>query len=226
MLPIQTLPPENEMQVLAAKLRGALESARKVSTVTLADSAVETWCEIYTELDRDAQDDSLSVAQFLSRAAPQVLRMAMVLGHGKNSVFPVLRRLVRFGLGGQMGNGGQFVSWIHESDYCRAVEWLLTHDDLHGVVNLAAPKPLPNREMMATLRQICRVPFGLPATHWMLEMGAYFLRTETELIIKSRRVVPRRLLESGFQFQFPTIREAFESLSANGEQRIETGKGI
>lgn len=141
------------------------------------------------------------------------MRMAMVLGHGKNSVFPVLRRLVRLGLGGQMGNGQQFVSWIHESDYCRAVEWLLTHDDIHGVVDLAAPNPLPNREMMATLRQICRVPFGLPATNWMLEMGAYFLRTETELIIKSRRVIPRRLLESGFQFQFTEIGAAFEALS-------------
>jgi uncharacterized protein (TIGR01777 family) len=140
------------------------------------------------------------------------MRMAMVLGMGNNSVFPVLRRLVRFGLGGRMGNGRQFVSWIHEVDYCRAVEWLITHNDIHGPVNLTAPNPLPNREMMKTLRRVCRVPFGLPASDWMLEVGAFFLRTETELIIKSRRVIPRCLLESGFQFQFPTIREAFVEL--------------
>ncbi len=144
------------------------------------------------------------------------LRTAMVLGMGKNSVFPVLRRLVRLGIGGKMGTGNQFVSWVHETDFCRAVEWLLTHDDIHGPVNIAAPNPLPNREMMETLRHICGVPFGLPAATWMLEAGALFLRTETELIIKSRRVIPGRLLKSGFQFQFSTIREAFEDLCKQG----------
>ncbi|EEF60890.1 TIGR01777 family oxidoreductase [Pedosphaera parvula] len=144
------------------------------------------------------------------------MRTTMVLGMGTNSVFPVLRRLVRLGLGGKMGSGRQFVSWMHQVDFCRAVEWLITHDNIQGPVNLAAPNPLPNQEMMKTLRQVCRVPIGLPATNWMLEVGAFFLRTETELIIKSRRVVPRRLIDSGFQFQFPTIREAFEDLSNRG----------
>ena len=139
------------------------------------------------------------------------MRTAMVLGMGKNSVFPVLRHLVRLGLGGKMGTGRQFVSWIHEADFCRAVEWLITHNEISSPVNLASPNPLRNQEMMKTLRRVCRAPFGLPAASWMLEVGAFFLRTETELIIKSRRVIPRRLLESGFQFRFPTIREAFES---------------
>lgn len=111
-----------------------------------------------------------------------------------------------------MGSGRQFVSWMHQVDFCRAVEWLITHDSIQGPVNLAAPNPLPNQEMMKSLRQVCRVPIGMPATNWMLEVGAFFLRTETELIIKSRRVIPRRLIDSGFQFQFPTIREAFENL--------------
>lgn len=141
------------------------------------------------------------------------MRMAMVLGPGKNSVFPVLRRLTRLGLGGRMGSGRQFVSWIHEADFCRAVEWLIGHAEIEGAVNLTAPRPVPNDEMMRTLRQVCRVPVGVPATRWMLEVGAIFLRTETELIIKSRRVIPGRLLKSGFTFQFPTIREAFEDLS-------------
>jgi uncharacterized protein (TIGR01777 family) len=166
---------------------------------------------------------SLEVAQAWERAFEQAqtpgtrkvaLRTAMVLGMGQNSVFPTLRRLVRLGLGGKMGTGKQFVSWIHESDFCRAVEWLLSHNDFQGPVNLAAPNPLPNREMMRTLRQVCHVPFGLPASQWMLEFGAFFLRTETELLIKSRNVVPGRLLEAGFQFQFPTIREAFDDFCA------------
>jgi uncharacterized protein (TIGR01777 family) len=142
------------------------------------------------------------------------MRMAMVLGHGSNSVFPVLRRLVRLGLGGKMGSGRQFVSWIHEEDFCRAVEWLINHPEIRGPVNLTAPNPLSNLEMMSTLRRVCRVPFGLAASNWMLELGAFFLRTETELLIKSRRVIPRRLMESGFKFQFRTIREAFENLCA------------
>jgi uncharacterized protein (TIGR01777 family) len=140
------------------------------------------------------------------------LRMAMVLGLGKNSVFPVLRRLVRLGLGGKMGDGGQYVSWMHVADYCRAVEWLIEHDDLSGPVNLVAPEPVTNREMMRLLRRACGVPIGLPATEWMLEVGAFLLRTETELLIKSRRVVPGRLLKSGFQFQFPTLALAFGDL--------------
>jgi uncharacterized protein (TIGR01777 family) len=150
------------------------------------------------------------------RTRKVALRMAMVLGMARNSVFPALTRLVRFGLGGKMGNGRQFVSWIHEADYCRAVEWLIAHDRIHGPVNVSAPNPVPNHEMMKTLRQVCRVPFGLPATNWMLEAGAFFLRTETELIIKSRRVIPRRLLESGFRFQFSNISEAFADLSLHG----------
>ncbi len=140
------------------------------------------------------------------------LRTAMVLGKGKNSVFPVLRRLVRFGLGGRMGSGKQYVSWIHERDFCRAIEWIMNRNEFAGPVNLCAPNPLANSEMMRTLRQVIGVPLGLPATELMLEIGAFFLRTETELIIKSRRVFPRRLLDSGFEFLYPHFREAVINL--------------
>jgi len=142
------------------------------------------------------------------------LRMAMVLGAEKGSVFPVLRRLVRFGLGGKMGSGEQYVSWIHEEDFCRAIEWLIDHDDGSGPVNVAAPNPIPNREMMRTLRAVCRAQFGQPATRWMLEVGAFFLRTETELIIKSRRVVPERLLNAGFEFRFSKMEDAMREIES------------
>ena len=146
------------------------------------------------------------------RTRKVALRMAMVFGHGRNSVFPMLCRLARCGLGGHMGSGSQYVSWIHKADLCRAIDWIVEHEDISGPVNLAAPNPVTNREMMATVRERCGVFFGLPAPEWLLEVGAFFLRTETELIIKSRRVVPGRLLASGFEFQFPHLHEAMVNL--------------
>jgi hypothetical protein len=111
-----------------------------------------------------------------------------------------------------MGDGRQFVSWIHEDDFCRAIEWLVTHDVLSGAVNVAAPNPVTNAEMMKIFRQSCGIPVGLQAAKWMLDIGAFFLRTETELFIMSRRVVPRRLMESGFTFGYPFLRAAVEAL--------------
>ena len=139
------------------------------------------------------------------------LRITMVLGE-RGGVFPVLRRLARFGLGGRMGSGQQFVSWIHEEDFGRAVEWLIEREDLSGPINLAAPNPLTNAEMMRLVRSECGAPFGLPAAEWILGIGAFFLRTETELILKSRRVIPGRLLASGFQFHFPNFENAMRNL--------------
>ncbi len=155
---------------------------------------------------------ALDVAQ-TPRTRKVALRTTMVLGHARNSVFPVLRRLTKFGLGGRMGSGRQFVSWMHETDFVRAVEWIIAHEEISGVVNMCAPNPLPNAAMMKLFRELYHMPIGLPATEWMLEIGAFFLRTETELILKSRRVVPGRLLASGFQFQFPEIWEALNDLA-------------
>ena len=140
------------------------------------------------------------------------LRTAMVLGSARKSVLPVLRRLARLGLGGKMASGRQFVSWIHEEDFCRAVQWLIERNDISGRVNLAAPNPVTNRELMETVRRVCGIPFGLPASRWMLEIGAFLLRTETELMVKSRRVVPGRLMASGFQFRFAKLEDALRDL--------------
>lgn len=139
------------------------------------------------------------------------MRITLVFGVG-GGIFPVFSRLARFGLAGKMGSGRQYVSWIHEEDFCRAVEWIIEHDELTGPVNLAAPNPLTNAEMMRALRKVSGAPFGLPATEWMLEIGAFFLRTETELILKSRRVVPGKLLASGFQFHFADFENALRDL--------------
>ncbi|MFP5289286.1 MAG: DUF1731 domain-containing protein, partial [Thermoanaerobaculia bacterium] len=131
------------------------------------------------------------------------LRSAVVMNPDRGSVFSILLTLVRLGLGGTAGDGRQYVSWIHEIDFVRAVYWLIDREHLDGAINLAAPNPLPNQEFMSELRQAWGMPAGLPARQWMLEIAAFFHRTETELLLKSRRVEPRRLLEDGFAFQYP-----------------------
>lgn len=141
-----------------------------------------------------------------------LMRSAIVMTPNGGGPFDMLLRLVRFGLGGSAGDGKQFVSWIHDQDFVRAVDWLIQHEDLDGPLNLAAPNPLPNAEFMQTLRRAWGIPFGLPATEWMLELGAWALGSETELILKSRRVIPTRLLETGFTFQFPDWANAANDL--------------
>jgi uncharacterized protein len=140
------------------------------------------------------------------------LRSAMTLSPDAGGVFDTLLGLTRRGLGGRAGDGRQFMSWIHEVDFIAAIRWLIERDDIEGIVNVAAPQPLPNAEFMRILREACGVSIGLPASRWMLELGAVYLRTETELILKSRRVVPARLLEHGFTFRHPEWRGAARDL--------------
>lgn len=149
-----------------------------------------------------------------------LLRSAMTMSPDQGGIFDTLLGLVRHGLGGRAGNGRQYISWIHEQDFIRAVRWLIDHDDLEGAVNLAAPQPVPNAEFMHTLRAAWGMPVGLPATVWMLEIGAIFLKTETELILKSRRVVPGRLLQSGFTFDFPVWKDAALDLCRRWRDRV------
>jgi uncharacterized protein (TIGR01777 family) len=164
---------------------------------------------------------SIDVAKSWERAAIETptprtrqvfLRSAMVMSLDRGCVFDILLGLVRYGLGGMTGDGRQYMSWIHERDYVAAVTWLIDHAEFEGAVNLASPNPLPNAEFMRTLRAEWGTSWGLPAREWMLEIAAFFLRTESELMLKSRRVIPRRLLQSGFDFEFPTWAEAAADL--------------
>lgn len=132
-----------------------------------------------------------------------LLRSAVTLSPDRGGIFDVMLGLVRKGLGGTNGSGKQFVSWIHQADFVRAIYWILEHEDLAGPVNLSAPNPLPNAEFMRAFRQAWGTRIGLPAFAWMIEIGAVFMRTESELVLKSRRVVPGKLLQSGFAFQYP-----------------------
>ncbi|MYQ43844.1 DUF1731 domain-containing protein [Streptomyces sp. SID4985] len=140
------------------------------------------------------------------------LRSAMVMSPDRGGVFAVLSRLVRLGLGGPVAGGAQYVSWVHDEDFVRAVEFLIARDDIAGPVNLASPAPLPHRDFMRALRTAWGVPLGLPATRWMAELGAFALRSDTELLLKSRRVVPGRLSAAGFAFERPEWEKAATSL--------------
>jgi len=146
------------------------------------------------------------------RTRKVALRAAVVMSPDRGGVFDLLLRLVRFGLGGQAGHGRQYVSWIHDGDFVRAVYWLIEHDKVDGAVNLAAPHPLPNADFMRALREAWGMRLGLPASAWMLEVGTWVLRSETELVLKSRRVVPGRLVQQGFAFEFPIWAEAARDL--------------
>ena len=188
--------------------------------------------------ERDAPETwrfSIDVAMAWEKALDEVatprtrkvkMRTAMVMSPDAGGIFATLLMLVRRGLGGSAGDGRQYVSWIHEIDFVRAVQFLIA-SDLEGPVNLSSPNPLPNREFMATLRRAWGIPIGLPAAKWMLEIGAAtVMRTETELVLKSRRVVPGRLLQEGLTFTYPAWADAAKELCARARQtRIDRGDG-
>jgi uncharacterized protein (TIGR01777 family) len=131
------------------------------------------------------------------------MRTTMVMSPDRGGVFDVLLGLTRRGLGGTIAGGRQWMSWVHGADFVRAVALLIERADISGPVNITAPNPLPQRDFMAALRAASGTRIALPATRWMAEIGAFFLRTDTELTLRSRRVVPGRLRDAGFTFEFP-----------------------
>ena len=147
------------------------------------------------------------------------LRSAMMMSPDRGGIFDVMLGMVRKGLGGTAAGGAQFVSWMHDADFTKAVALLIARDDLEGPFNLAAPNPLPYADFMRAMREAWGTRLGLPATKWMLEIGAWAMRTDTELVLKSRRVIPGRLLEAGFSFEQPSWPEAARDLTARWRAR-------
>jgi uncharacterized protein (TIGR01777 family) len=180
--------------------------------------APETWnfsIDVATRLEKAATD------AMTPRTRQVLLRSSVVLSPDRGGIFDVMLGFVRRGLGGTQGDGRQYVSWVHDRDFVRAVDWLIARDEFAGPVIVASPNPVPNAEFLATLRRAWGTRVGLPAPRWLLEVGAFVLRTETELALKSRRVVPGRLLASGFAFEFPQWADAAADLcrrwrAANG----------
>ncbi|SDS04888.1 hypothetical protein SAMN04515667_1292 [Formosa sp. Hel1_31_208] len=140
-----------------------------------------------------------------------VLRTSIVMGKNGGAIQP-LKHLVRFGLGGKNGSGQQKVSWIHQLDFARAVEFLILNKQLEGHFNLSVPKPTNNTTLMKSFRQVMRIPFGLAHPDWLIKFGAKLIGTEAELVLKSRNVIPKRLLDHGFTFRFTKIEYALTDL--------------
>lgn len=161
-----------------------------------------------------AWESAVTEAGSLPNTRVVIMRSAMTMSPDRGGIFAHLLGLVRFGLGGRAASGRQFISWIHEYDVVRAIRYLIDNDDLSGVVNMCSPDPLPNSEFMRELRHAWGTKLGLPSTKWMLEIGTFLMRTESELVLKSRRVVPARLLRHGFEFQFPYWLDAAQELCA------------
>lgn len=231
--------PENQREILASRVDAtravgeAIARAAQPPPVWLNASAAAVYKHSDAPMDESGESAatpeigdafSIEVVRAWESALEQArtpatrkvaMRITLVFG-ADGGAYPVFRRLARLGLGGRAGSGRQWVSWIHITDFLRAVEWLLERVELSGPVNVTAPNPVTQAELMRLLRQSCGVPLGLPATEWMVRLGARLMGTEPELILKSRRIVPGKLLASGFRFEFPDLRGALEHLAAAG----------
>ena len=187
------------------------------STATIYRHSVDLQMEEYT--GEIGNDFSMNVAQswekaFFKTETPKTLktalRTAIVLGK-KGGAFLPLKNLTSIGFGGKQGNGNQFVSWIHEEDFARAIEFIIRHE-IVGKMNVVSPAPVRNSVFMKTLRKAMRMPFGTPLGKRLLAFGAKIIGTETELVLKSRNVIPKRLLEKGFQFKYADLDKTFQNL--------------
>lgn len=139
------------------------------------------------------------------------LRMGIVLGRS-DGAFPRLLNLVKLGLGGKQGDGEQYVSWVHEQDVPKCTEWLVEKKELEGVINCTAPEPVKNTDLMKCIRNGYGISVGFPSPTWLLELGALMIGTETELILKSRWVLPKRLTDNGYTFLFPKVAHAIKDI--------------
>jgi uncharacterized protein (TIGR01777 family) len=172
------------------------------------------------EINGEIGDDfSMNIAKswekaFFETETPKTLKTALrtsiVLGKNGGAFVPI-KMLAKFGLGGKQGKGNQFISWIHEKDFARAIEFII-EKELTEVVNIVSPNPVKNYDFMKTLREIIGVSFGIPTNKLLLEIGSFFIRTETELVLKSRNVIPKRLQENRFTFEYESLEKAFKNL--------------
>lgn len=221
---------ENRKEILRSRIESTALLARAIDQCASppkawlnASSATIYNASFETDRDEDSSelgdDFSMSVCRqweetFFNSGAKNIrkvaLRTSIVLGND-GGAFPVLKRLVNFGLGGAQGDGKQFCSWIHETDFCRAVEFIINSTG-DGIYNVTSPLPIPNRRFMETLAGVMDRPLQLPSPKALLEFGAIFIGTETELVLKSRKVIPKRLVDEGFSFEFPNVKDAFIDL--------------
>ena len=161
-----------------------------------------------------AWEKALEDVKGISTTRKVALRTSIVMGPEKGGVYEALKGLVLSGMGGRQGNGNQYVSWIHIEDYIKAIEFIYNHEELENEINICAPNPDLNTNVMAALRKSLGVWFKLDLAPWMIKLGALLRGTEPELVLKSRRVVPEKLLNAGFRFKFNVVEAAFEDIAS------------
>lgn len=165
-------------------------------------------------------DFSMNIAkawekEFFSHLTPKTrkvaLRTSIVLGKNGGAFIP-LKSLTKMGFGGKQGSGNQFVSWIHEKDFACAVEFIINNHTIENVINIVSPQPIKNKEFMKTIRKVLKVPIGIPVNETMLKIGSKIIKTEAELVLKSRNVIPKRLTELGFVFKYYPLEKAISEI--------------
>lgn len=197
------VPPKHFMQIASSTIyRHSEDKAMTEDNGEIGEgfsvNVCQQWEQTFTDLEVPTQ------------TIKTILRVAIVYG-SKDGVFTRLRNLVTLGMGGPQGKGSQYISWIHELDFCRMIEWIYD-ERLNGIFNVASPQPMPNKKHMALLVEAMGAPIALSQPRCLLEIGARLIGTETELILKSRYVIPQRAVICGFQFKFPDLKEAFLDL--------------
>jgi uncharacterized protein len=222
---------KNKKEILESRinstkiLQEAVDKCQNPPKIWLNTSSATIYVHAETQLMDEEKgiigdDFSMNICKswemaFFEKTTPNIrkvaLRTSIVLGN-EDGAFPKLKAITKLGLGGKQGRGQQMMSWIHIMDFCRAIEYIISNDEITGVINITAPTPLKNIDFMKQLRNKMHIPFGISSPVFLLELAAIFIRTETELLLKSRNVYPKRLLESGFRFAFPTIEDTFKDL--------------
>lgn len=215
-----------QSRIIATELLGkAIDTCKNPPKLWMNSSTTSIYKEAFTEErtekstvfgnDFEAEVATVWEKAFYKTKNPKtrkiVIRTSIVFGENDGAFVP-LKKLTQFGLGGKQGSGKQIVSWIHKTDFARAVDFLIHKEDANGAFNFCVPKPTDNASMMRDFRKVMHVPIGIPSPKFILKIGAYFMKTEPELILSSRNVVPKKLLQSGFTFKFPTITTAIKDL--------------
>lgn len=196
-------PPKVWINAASATIyRHSLDKAMDETTGEIGEGFSVDVCEKWEQTFNDQQ---------VPKTRKVILRIAIVLGYKSGALQP-LRNLVRIGLGGKQGSGAQKFSWIHEQDFVKIVDFVIENEDIEGVYNVAAPNPVTNKELMQMLRNALKIRFGIPTPAWLLKIGAVLISTETELILKSRYVIPDKLLKRSYVFDYPKLEEAIEDL--------------
>jgi len=216
-----------ESRIASTKLlRQAVQQVKDQPTVWLNASSATIY--VHAEKNQMTEDEGIIGDDFsmnvckdweseffeetLNATRRVALRTGIVMGND-GGAFPKMKQLTRWGMGGKQGDGQQFMSWIHIDDFCRAVDFVIRHEEIVGPTNIVAPHPIRNVDFMAELRSVLHKKWGLNQSKWVLELGARLIGTETELLLKSRNVIPERLIDCGFEFEYEDAVSALNQLT-------------